>query len=190
MPLLALEPTVFPDNLFTEGLHEGEWFVLHTRPRAEKSLARRLLARNLGFFLPLYEHCTRSQGRVRSSYLPLFPSYLFLKGDRAARLQALETNLVVHCLSVADQGELHEDLTRVHQAQQSDSELAPEARLKPGAQVEVIDGSLAGLQGKVLRRGKQLRLVIEVRLLQQGVSVDIEHWMIRPLHSAHKPDKP
>jgi len=40
---------------------------------------------------------------------------------------------------------------------------------------------MAGFQGKVLRRGRQLRLVIEVQLLQQAVSVEIDNHMLRLL---------
>jgi hypothetical protein len=47
--------------------------------------------------------------------------------------------------------------------------------------VEFVCGSLAGLQGKVIRRGEQLRLVVEVELLQRGVSVEIDSHMVQPL---------
>src|SRR5262249_43471458 len=57
MPLLPLEPFVFPDDLLDQPLTGdatlGSWWVLHTRPRAEKSLARRLLRASTPFFLPL-----------------------------------------------------------------------------------------------------------------------------------------
>ena len=58
MPLLPLEPFLFPDDLLSGELGQGPvegpgcWWVLHTRPRAEKSLARSLLRRNHPFFLP------------------------------------------------------------------------------------------------------------------------------------------
>ena len=59
--------------------------------------------------------------------------------------------------------------------------LAAEGRLEPGTLVEITSGPLAGIEGKVLRRGKQLKFFIEVQFLQQGVSVEIEGWMIQPL---------
>src|SRR5262245_27316448 len=106
MPVLPLEPCVFPDNLF-EGPAPpdgaGRWWALHTRPRAEKSLARKVRGRGVAYFLPLYPKRLRSRGRLLSSYLPLFPGYVFLHGDEQARLHALETNLVANCLTVGDQ---------------------------------------------------------------------------------------
>jgi transcriptional antiterminator RfaH len=190
MPLLPLEPYLFPSEIFDPFAADGNageddaakrWIVLHCRPRAEKSLARQLLARQVPFFLPLFQKQWRSNGRLQSSYLPLFPGYVFLHGDNAARVEALTTNLVVNVLPVADQPRLFADLSRVHHLMQSGSALTPENRLEPGTIVEITAGPLSGLEGKILRRGKKLHFFIEVQLLQQGVSVEIESWMFQPL---------
>ena len=102
MPLLVPEPIQFPADLFSQPespfLGEARWWVVHTRPRAEKALARRLFKKNLSFFLPVYERHWRKNGRAFSAHLPLFSSYLFLHGDSMDRLACLETNMVVHYL--------------------------------------------------------------------------------------------
>jgi transcriptional antiterminator RfaH len=188
MPLLPLEPFVLPEDLL---LHPAppldsprRWWVLHTKPRAEKSLARRLFSKHVPFFLPLYHHQWRSRGRLRSSYLPLFPGYLFLHGDLQDRLHTLATNLVARAIPVEDQRQLYADLVRVHQLVVTGAPLTAEARLEPGSPVEIIDGPFTGIHGKVLRRGNQLKLFVEVQFLQRGVSVEIENWMVRPLDGA------
>jgi transcriptional antiterminator RfaH len=184
MPLLQQEPCIFPESLLQGPLAQagpGSWWVLHTKPRAEKSLARRLLRRNLAFFLPVYHRQWRTAGRLRSSYLPLFPGYLFLFGTAEARLYSLETSLVVRPLEVKNQDQLHDDLRRVYQLVLSGSPLAPQERLAPGSAVEILSGPLAGLEGKILRQGKHLKFLVEVRFLQQGVAVEIESWMFRPI---------
>src|SRR2546425_6175157 len=117
MPLLPLEPFLYPPNLFAEPLlppDQGCWWVLHTRPRAEKALARVLHERNFCFFLPLHRRAFRSGGRARESFLPLFPGYLFLLGSDEARYAALTTNQVARVLVVDDQPRLHTDLSRIH----------------------------------------------------------------------------
>jgi transcription antitermination factor NusG len=184
MPLLPLEPFVFPDNLLTVPDRDWDetspWWVLHTRPRAEKALARRLLRRESPFFLPLCKHQWRNRGRTHCSYVPLFPGYVFLRASNQTVFQTLETNLVARILTVADQGQLQDDLARVYQVIATGAPLAPEERLQPGDLVEITDGPLAGLEGKVLRRGKQLNFIVEVQFIQRGVSVEIESWMIQP----------
>ncbi len=192
MPLLSLETFVYPPELLSANPNPadaadppcGRWWVLHTRPRTEKALARRLLSRSVGFFLPQYEKKSLSRGRLVSSHMPLFPGYLFLHGDDRGRLAALETNLIVNCLPVPDQRQLRTDLARVFRLMNSDAPLTPEARLAVGDRVEIVEGSLTGLQGRVVRHGKNLKVTVDVRFLQQGVSVEVERWMIRPLSEA------
>jgi hypothetical protein len=189
MPLLPSEPFVYPPDLLAAEDDPGafcapplqRWWVLHTRPRTEKALARRLLARSVGFFLPQHHRQWLSRGRLFSSHLPLFPGYLFLYGDDRGRLDALETNVVVNCLPVPDQSRLRADLGSVHRLMTSDAPLSPEERLGVGDLVEIAQGALAGLQGRVVRRGKNLKFTVEVRFLQQGVSIEVERWMLQPL---------
>src|SRR6266496_2635572 len=169
MPLLALEPFLYPNDLFDLPALDAErperWWVLHTRPRAEKALARQCLGRQLPFYLPLHQKKWRSGGRLQESFLPLFPGYVFLRGDELVRYAALETNLVANVIPVADQAQLHEDLVQVNRLIDSGSPLTPEERLQPGAKVRVMHGTLAGLEGRVLRREKNCRIFIEVRFL-------------------------
>jgi transcriptional antiterminator RfaH len=185
MPLLPMEPFVYPEELLSEPPPDREgssrWWVLHTRPRAEKALARKFMEGRLPFFLPLYQRQWRKQGRLFKSHNPLFPGYIFLQGDEQVRVQALTTNMIARWLPVADQPRLHSDLARVYRLIRADAVMTPEDHLVPGTAVAITAGPLAGLTGTVLRRGKQLRIFVEVQILQRGVSVEIETWMIEPV---------
>lgn len=184
MPLLPLEPFVFPENLLDEpapaAAEPARWWVLHTKPRVEKALTRRLLKREVPFFLPLCRKQWRNRGRQFCSYVPLFPSYVFLKGDTQEIFKTFETKQVARVLTVDDQAQLQADLARVYWLIMTGAPLDSEERLEPGTPVAIISGPLAGLEGKVLRRGKQLKFIVEVQFLQRGVSVEIESWMIEP----------
>jgi transcriptional antiterminator RfaH len=195
MPILPLETFLYPDDLLDESgsssapleMDEKPWWVLHTRPRTEKKLARSLLEREHGFFLPLLQKRSAPQGRKCISYVPMFPGYVFLHGAYEARLAALETNLIVQVLPVPDPQQLKEDLTRVHRLMLSRAPLSPEQTLLPGTPVEIIDGPFVGMRGKLLAGLKSgWRLLVEVRFLQCGVSVEIEPWMVRVLDAAEE----
>lgn len=184
MPLLALETFIQPEDLLDTAHDDiacGKWWVLHTRPRAEKTLARRFCDRGMNYYLPLYPRTWQSRGRQFSSFLPLFPGYIFLHGESEDRLHALETNLVAHALPVDDQEQLHDSLARIYRLLATGAPVTPEDRLEPGDPVEIIRGPLAGLAGKVLKRGKRLKFVIEVQFLHRAVSAEVESWMIQPL---------
>ena len=187
MPLAPAEPCVFPEQLLnpSESIanEASRWWVLHTRPRAEKALARRLLGREVGFYLPLYEHRLAYGDRVRSSYLPLFPGYVFLYGSDEDRRLALETNQIAQTLPVPDQAGLWSDLRRLHQLIETRQNLTPEQRLQPGTPVRIVAGAFAGMTGEVIRQGRQLRFLVAVKFLQCGASVDVESWMIEPIEA-------
>src|SRR5262245_26706505 len=90
MPLLPLEPFLFPNTLLGDfvAVDGAAWWLLHTRPRAEKTLARRLHGCAVPFYLPLYPRHRTYSGRTRTAFLPLFPGYVFLHGDDGSRRRA------------------------------------------------------------------------------------------------------
>jgi transcription antitermination factor NusG len=184
MPLLPLEPFVYPEDLLTNPTAEpyGSWWAVHTRPRAEKAMARKLLDARVSFFLPLYRKEQRGTNRrLQRSYLPLFPGYLFVHGDDEARMAALKTNQVAQMLPVSDTRQLRADLERVWRIVEGGTGVYPEPYLEPGTAVRVVSGPLSGMEGVVLRRGRKLLFVIEVRFLQQGVSVEVPPEALLPL---------
>lgn len=188
MPLLPAEPSVYPSSLFDDLAVDGQshlrWSALYVKARAEKAVARKLLSHGLSFFLPQHRQQWRSQGRLRSSYLPLFPGYVFLLADDDARIRVLETNLVLRFLHVEDQEQLCADLARVHRLIEAGLPLTPVERLKPGTLVEVTSGVLEGTRGKIVRQGRQLQFIVEVQFLQRGVALEIDGRFIRPVSEA------
>src|SRR5262249_6831770 len=135
------------------------------------------------FYLPLYRQTWKSRGRARTSYLPLFPGYVFLRGDEDARIAALETNLLCSTLPVTDQQRLADDLARVERLLGGSVPVAPEDGLCPGTPVEIAAGAFQGLRGKIIRRGNGMRFVVEVEFLKRGVSIEADGWALRPLEA-------
>jgi transcriptional antiterminator RfaH len=185
MPLHNLQTPLYPESLLEEPSSAlpdaAPWWVIHTRPRAEKALAVELLRRETPFFLPLYARPFRHHGQSLVSQLPLFPGYLFLRGDNQGVLQALKTRCVVRAIPVADQATLHEDLRRLHRLIASGVTITPEGEMRPGTLVEIISGPLQGLTGKVIREGGKSRFVVEIDFLCRGASCVLDAWSLRPL---------
>lgn len=179
MPLLPPEPSHFPNDLFTGPDPAGvKWWVLHTRPRAEKAIARSLFAGEVPFFLPTYEQKRRTKGRVQTSHLPLFAGYMFLRGTDEDRGAALGTNQVANCIPATDH--LRGELEAVYRVMTCESPFGPETPLVPGTPIKIVHGPLAGIRGKVLRRGKRVTVFVEIQMLKQGVAVEVEEWMVAP----------
>jgi transcriptional antiterminator RfaH len=184
MPILPAEPDRFPASLFDpqqSNTASRSWWVLHTKPRQEKALARHLSAAGVGFYLPCVGRRNRIRGRVLTSQVPLFTSYLFLFADRAERVSALTTDRVVHSLEVHDQGRLWTDLRQIEQLIATGAPVTPEAQLAPGTPVEISTGPLEGLQGTIIRSASGRRFVVRVDFIQQGASVLLEDYALIPL---------
>jgi transcriptional antiterminator RfaH len=183
MPLLPPATTLFPPDVLdrpTDPDSEPRWWVIHTRPRAEKSLARKLLAAGLGFYLPTRRQSRLSNGRRFESHLPLFPGYVFLYARPQDRWAVLSTGMVANFLAVPDQDELAEDLRRVHRVLSAGLPVEHRAALPPGTSVEIVEGVLQGLTGTVVRSGRQAGVYIQVRLIGQGVLVELDSRLLRP----------
>jgi transcriptional antiterminator RfaH len=184
MPVLPCEKSIFPDGLFedtTVCLDGRKWWVIYTKPRQEKALARNLLSHEIPFYLPLVGKTQYNRGRRFTSYLPVFAGYVFVFGSETERVTALTTNRVSRILPVPNGQQLRDDLQKVRQLIESKTPLTIESRLAPGQRVRVKCGSLAGLEGVIIARRRKCHLLVGVNYLQQGVSVQIEDYMVEPI---------
>ncbi len=184
MPILPREPDIYPAELLDDapdGTADGAWWAMYTLARREKELMRRLRAMEIPFYAPLVHKRARSPGgRMRESYVPLFASYVFVLGDEHQRQQTLASNCVSRCLSVPDAGQLVHDLRQVRHLIELDAPLTVEARIEPGRRVRVRSGSMAGLEGTVVKRRGKDWLVVAVEFLGQGASVMLEDFQVEP----------
>jgi transcription antitermination factor NusG len=184
MPTLASETSIFPDALLDDlavTCDERKWWVIYTKARQEKALARNLLSQEIPFYLPLVEKTQYNRQRRSTSYLPVFPGYLFLFGTPNERVTSLTTNRISRILPVDDGERLLRDLSNVRQMIDAKLPLTIESRLTPGQKVRVKVGCLAGLEGTIIARRKKHHLLVAVQYLQQGVSVQIEDFMVEPI---------
>jgi transcription antitermination factor NusG len=186
MPILAREPDLYPDDLFDRPRlgyeDEATWWALYCLPRREKQLMRQLRALGVAFYAPLIAKRLRSPaGRIRTSYVPLFASYVFLYGDAINRQAAQATSCVSRWLVPPDPVGLSAELAQVRRLIVSGAPLAPETRLGRGMRVRVRSGPLAGFEGTIVRRAGQTRLLVAVNFLQQGASVQLDDCQVEPV---------
>jgi transcriptional antiterminator RfaH len=182
MPILAAEPTLFPQALLDEATAGEDWWVLYSLSRHEKQLCRRLHGAGLGYFCPTVAKRYRSPGgRARTSYLPLFPNYVFLQGDELARYGAVSTGYVSRCLKVADPAEFLRELRQLRQLIELGVPMTPEDLLQPGMPVRVKAGPLKGVEGRVLERRGTRRLLVQVNFIQRGASMDLGDYELERL---------
>lgn len=161
----------------------GRWYVAHTRARHEKALALELTRMGIYNHLPLALHVTRSPrtNRISRSLVPVFPGYVFFNGSEEQRYMALRTNRIAHVLSVVNQEQFLTELRQVHRLLEERGQFAVVPRIQEGRWGRIIAGPLLGLEGVVVRYRGRFRLCMNVTILGQSVSVEVDYDQVEPI---------
>ena len=186
MPILKREIDTYPENLLddTDLLSEPDriWWCIYTMSRREKDLMRRLTAMKIAFYGPVIPKRYRSpNGRMRTSYVPMFPNYIFMFGSEPERYQAMTSNCISRYDEVTDSQQLVTDLQQIRAVVTAGIALTPESRLEACNQVRVRTGPFAGYEGMVVRREGKTRFLLSIRFLEQGVSMAMDEGLLEPL---------
>lgn len=199
MPILKREDDLYPPNLLDlpipdsvdqqeddqldlepEAMDRDHWWCLYTVSRQEKVLMRKLFQAKRAFCCPLIEKRYRSPaGRMRSSFLPLFTNYVFLRGNQEDRRFALSTNCVQSCQRVIQPADLVDDLKKIYFAIVNGQAITAESKLQKGDPVLVKSGPFKGFEGYVQRRAGKTRFLIDLKYLEQGVSMEIDEGSLQ-----------
>ncbi len=153
---------------------EGTWWVAHTKSRNEKALAWQMQNKDISYFLPMHRKVAKKRGRTFRSLLPLFTGYVFFCGNEDDRLEVLRTNRVAGLIAVHDQGRLVRDLSPIETLLLQGAPLQPHKYVKAGTKCRVIAGALMGMEGIVSQTARHTRLVLQVEMLGQATSVEVE----------------
>jgi transcription antitermination factor NusG len=156
------------------------WWVAYTRSRHEKMLARHLLQSEVPYYLPQREHRLRAGDRWRVSHVPLFPGYVFFRGNLHDRLTALRSNVIFKLIEAPEPAQLVTELRSLWLLQLTGEPLVPHPYLGPGDEVEVTHGALRGYYGVVLREKGKYRLIVSITLLRQSVAAEIARDALAP----------
>jgi len=108
---------------------------------------------------------------------------LFLFGSHDERVDALTTDRISRILPVPmpTQRQLPRDLRQLANLIAIGAPLTVEQRLSPGRKVRIRSGPMVGIEGTIVQRRGGDRLLIAVNFLQQGVSVEINDFMLDPI---------
>ena len=159
-----------------------QWHALRTRYQHEKVVAELLARQGFETFLPLYTTLHRWKDRTKQLSLPLFPCYVFLRGGVDRRLQILQTPGVHSIVETARRpGVIPEpEIFAIRRAVENALRIEPHPFLANGDWVRIKSGPLVGLEGILVRKQDQIRLVLSVDMLGRSVAVEVD-----PSHADH-----
>jgi transcription antitermination factor NusG len=140
-------------------------------------------------FLPLHDSMRRWKDRQKVLSLPLFPCYVFVRGNLSRRLQVVTTPGIHMILSRGEQVAVipEEEILAIRRAVNSNYRVEPHPFLKVGERVRVTRGSLEGVEGILVRKKNLFRLVLSVDMLAQSVGVEVAASDVEPVVVAKSP---
>jgi transcription antitermination factor NusG len=180
MPILKQEVDFYPEVLFeTMDEYENAW-LFYILSRREKDFMRKLISKDIAFYGPIIEKRYRSPGgRFRTSFIPLFSNYVFVFGSEEQRFEAMTTNCVSKYTQVTEKEQLIHDLTQIRTVLHSGVPVLQEQKMEKGQDVHVKNGPFKGFDGKVIRRESKTRLLVHVKFIDQGVSMEIDEAQLQ-----------
>lgn len=159
-----------------------EWFAAYTYPRHEKKVAIFLNQLEIRTFCPVYTTIHRWATRNASVNLPLFPGYVFVNISNEQRTPVLSAPGVIHIVgSRGKPSPLPCDQIEALQKTLESRKAEPHPFIAPGQTVRVASGPLAGLEGIVLRRKGQMRMIVSLTSINQSIVLDLEQSDLAPV---------
>jgi transcription antitermination factor NusG len=168
------------------------WYAVVSRSRHEKVALTALTSVGITTFCPFVPEMHHWSDRQKLVDLPLFPGYVFVQipNSEEAKLLVLKASGVVQfvrnlygAVSITDR-EISD--VRIILAQKLGC--TPHPFLQLGQRVRIRGGSLDGVEGILVGRGSDSKLVITIELIQRSLSISVYNFDVEPISNAGKAD--
>ncbi len=152
------------------------WYALYTRPRHEKKAFDLLIEKGATAYLPLLLTVREYKTRKKKVELPLFPSYMFCEFEYKDRFTILETHGIIKIVNFNGVPAIVPEwqIEAMRTVLLKPESLRLENYFKQGDLVQVMSGPFKGLQGTVVNKKGESRLVITIDGIMQTLSVNID----------------
>lgn len=152
------------------------WFALYTVPRHEKQVYRLLIERKIEAYLPLYRAPREWQKKPPTVLdLPLFPNYVFVRIARPDRGRVLAISGALSLVgSNREAWPLQHEEIEALRASLHLRRPEPHPYLAVGERVRIIRGSMSGLEGVLVRKKNDFRVVLSLDGVMCSVSVEVD----------------
>lgn len=166
-------------------LHPSEkrWFAVYTKFKSEKYVVEKLKKKGITAYLPLIHKTKRYTRKVKHYQVPLINCYAFVFIDKFEYVKTLETEYLLkfikqgknlisipqHEMDLLDRIVNSENLT-----------MAEPLGFEVGKSVEIINGQLTGLKGKVIGQKNKKEFVVELNSVGIQLKLNINPAFLRP----------
>ncbi len=163
---------------------QARWYALHTRAKHEKFIGEQLHFKGVETFVPTVRQIHRWSDRSKAVDVPLFSCYVFVHDVLPrAHVSTLRTPGVLRWVGTHGEPAAIPDsqMEAVRSLVERNLPLWPHPFLKVGQRVRIRGGSLDGVEGTLVEKKGERKLVISIDLIQQSLAVAIDGYDIDPV---------
>jgi transcription antitermination factor NusG len=158
------------------------WFAIYTKSRYEKKVYSILKEQGIETYLPMQKRLRQWSDRKKWIEEPLISSYVFVQISQKDYFRVLNTPGVVCYVSFSGRAvpvrESEIDLLKRILATDTELELCQET-LRAGVRVEIIAGQLLGVEGELIERKGDKKVVIRITATNHSLLLTIPIQYLR-----------
>jgi transcription antitermination factor NusG len=142
-----------------------QWFVVYTKARTEKKVYADLCAQGIEAYLPLRKSLHQWKDRKKMVEVPLISSYVFVKVKSNERDCVFKCNHIVRYITFEGKPVAVPEKQMISLKSLVESEIDIEAvteNLRPGENVKIIFGPLAGITGEFVSLESEKRFLLRI----------------------------
>lgn len=158
-----------------------EWYAVHLRHQHENKIENILKSKGLTYFLPKREIVRNWTDRKKIISEPLFKGYVFVSAREADFPSLIETRGVIRILGAGSCKPTpipYSDIEALQRFAMENIRLDPFPYLKTGTKVKIKQGPLKDIEGFVVRKRKECRIVLTIELMRQSVSLEVDEALL------------
>ena len=173
-------------SIFGKLNESPNWYAISIKARHEKRVHQRLVEKDVVSYLPLQQTYRKWSDRYKVVEEPLFSCYVFVRIALRDRLAVLQTDGVVKLVTFNGIPATIPDsqFEAIKTVLDQKKEVEKIDYLTPGKKVEVVQGSLKGIQGILVEIKNSHRLVLRLDSIMQAISVDIDYRDIKVIEES------
>ena len=155
---------------------DNPWLVLRTKSRHENLVEQVLQQKQIVAYLPRRRVVRCWQGHKRTTDMPLFPGYLFVRprSDQYESMRYIRGSCGPVLAADSRPAHLPErDVAAVRLLSESGTAVTVDDGLAIGQRVKVVAGPFKGVEGALVHVKNQDLLVINVELVNSSVRVEV-----------------
>ena len=156
------------------------WYAIRTKSNCEKMAALSLENKGYELYLPLYRKRRQQSQRASEIEAPMFPGYVFCRVDLSIPSRIVTTPGVVAIVGFGSNPMPISDaeISAVKRVLYSGLAAEPCPFLLEGQRIRVVCGALSGVEGILIKKKSEFRLLVSVTMLQRSISVEIDREYI------------